>query len=241
MECGEGGTFAKNARVPLLSSSYRPISILPAMSKVWEHTCKILIEKCLGRDPFHREQCRFRRCRSTLDALGRVCGIADLCRKRGLVCVLVALDVKNAFNTLSWRRILAEVEERRLPGQLQRLLDSYLSDRKIVVHCRDGEVRRYVYAGVPQGIVIGPLLWNLVYDGLLKVLDLVKDVDVIAFADDLALVITMRKTQDIRVRVRETVKLVTDWCTDTKSTRWRHTQSTRSRRSVLYNRNLREN
>ena len=43
----------KPARDPLLSSSYRPISILPALSKVWKHTCKNHIEKCLGRDPFH--------------------------------------------------------------------------------------------------------------------------------------------------------------------------------------------
>jgi hypothetical protein len=64
----------KPARDPLLSSSCRPVSILPAMSKVWEHTCKIFIERCLGRDPFYREQYGFRRRRSKLDALGRVCG-----------------------------------------------------------------------------------------------------------------------------------------------------------------------
>lgn len=112
----------KPARDPLLSSSYRPMSILPAMSKVWEHTCKIQIERCLGRDPFHREQCGFRRRSKTMDALNRVCGIADLCRRRGLVCVPVAVDIRNAFNTLSWKRILVEAEERRLPGQLLRIL-----------------------------------------------------------------------------------------------------------------------
>lgn len=79
----------KPARDPLLSSSYRPISILPAMSKVWEHTCKIQIERFLGRDPFHREQYGFRRRRSTINALNRVCGIADVSRRRGLV----ALDI----------------------------------------------------------------------------------------------------------------------------------------------------
>jgi hypothetical protein len=98
-----------------------------------------------------------------------------------------------------------EARERRLPGQLQRLLDDYLSDKKIVVHCRDGTVKRSVYAGVPQGSVLGSLLWNLVYDGLLKALDPVKDVDAIAFADNLTLAIAVRKSQDFGDRVRDTV------------------------------------
>jgi hypothetical protein len=50
----------KPAKDPLLSSSYRPIIILPALSKVWEYTCKMLIERCLGRDPFLKEQYGFR-------------------------------------------------------------------------------------------------------------------------------------------------------------------------------------
>lgn len=77
-----------------------------------------------------------------------------------------------------------------------------------MVHCRDGMVRRSVYAGVSQGSVLVPLLWNLVYDGLLKVLDPIKDVD--AFADDLHLVITIRRSQDIADGVRYTMKMVTE-------------------------------
>jgi hypothetical protein len=41
---------------------------LPALSKVWEHPLKMLIEKCLERDPFHKEQYGFRRRSSTLEA-----------------------------------------------------------------------------------------------------------------------------------------------------------------------------
>lgn len=57
-------------------------------------------------------------------------------------------------------------------------------------------------------------MWNLVYDGLLKALDPVKDLNAIAFADDLALVITIRKTHEIGDRVRGLVKMVADWCKD---------------------------
>jgi hypothetical protein len=115
----------------------------------------------------------------------------EACKKRNLICVLVALDVKNAFNTLNWRRILEAIRKRQLPGQQQILLRNYLSERKILTHCCDRLVKKGVYAEVPQGLILGLLLWNIVHDGLLSVLDPVKDVDAVVFADDLALVITM--------------------------------------------------
>ena len=74
-----------------------------------------------------------------------------------------------------------------------------------MTYCRDGTVRRNVYAEVPQGSVID----LLVYDELLKVLDPVKDLN--AIADDLAVVIIMRKLQDIGDRVRKAMKLDTSF------------------------------
>jgi hypothetical protein len=54
-----------------------------------------------------------------------------------------------------------------------------------------------------------------VYDGLLRVLDHVKDLDAVDFADDVALVNTMREMQDIGDRVRGAMKVITEWCADT--------------------------
>ena len=83
--------FPKPARDPLLSSSYRSISILPTLSKFCEHTYKIHIERCLGRDPFNNEQYGYnnRRGKSIIDALRRVCRITKWCKRRGVVCVMV--------------------------------------------------------------------------------------------------------------------------------------------------------
>ena len=87
-----------------------------------------------------------------------MCRIVEWCRRRSLVYITVALDIKNAFNTLRWRRILKEARERRLPGQLMRILGDYLSERKIVVHCQEEKIVRRIHAGVPQRSVLGPLL-----------------------------------------------------------------------------------
>ena len=68
---------------------------------------------------------------------------------------------------------------------------------------------------MPQGSILGPLLWNLVYEGLLWALGPIKDVDAFGFADDVAPIITMRESQEIGDKVGGLVKVVIDWCKDT--------------------------
>lgn len=91
----------KPGRDPALTSSFRRISGLPALNKVWEHTPKNLIEEKLGLDPFHKDQYGFRRKKNTVGALCRVVQLAENCKRSNRICILAAVHIKNAFNTLS--------------------------------------------------------------------------------------------------------------------------------------------
>jgi hypothetical protein len=91
--------------------------------------------------------------------------IADTRKKKNVVCILVTIDIKNAFNSIKWLNILNEVKERKVPDKLMILLRNYSFGRKIIVANSFGTVERYVYMGVPQELVLGPFLCNLVYDG----------------------------------------------------------------------------
>ncbi len=79
---------------------------------------------------------------------------------------------------------------------LIRLISDYLSRRVLcyetLERCKQNDTRR----GVAQGSVPGPLLWNIMYDGILR-LKLPKEVTLVAFAYDDALVITGKHIEDI--------------------------------------------
>lgn len=151
----------------VLPSSYRPITVLSALSKVWEHTFKNLMAERLGLDHFHINQLGFRRRKTTVDALRRVGELVDSSKRRKRICVIAAVDIKNASNTLRWNTIYLEAEGRGMPRKLLCLLGSCVEDRKIAVRNSGGTLKRNVYAGVPHGSMLGPLFWNLVYDDLL--------------------------------------------------------------------------
>jgi len=96
----------------------------------------------------------------------------------------VSLDISNAFNILPWECIKAALRYHRVPRYLRYLIGDYLRDRTIeytgrykMAHRRDME------RGVPQGSVLGPLLWNLGYDWELRGA-LFTGLGVVYYADD---------------------------------------------------------
>lgn len=87
-----------------------------------------------------------------MDAIEKIVG--KVRNDRGKIVTAIFIDVfNNAHNTANWDLILLKARRRGISLSLLRVLASYLKDRKVMLE--PGSVEK-VYAGVPQGSVLGP-------------------------------------------------------------------------------------
>ena len=144
--------------------NYRPVSNLPVLSKVLEKVIAQRLNVHLS-DNSMREviQSAYVEHHSTETALLKVKN--DLCRsvdEHG-AALLVMLDLSAAFDTIDHDILLQRLEGRfRITGQALSWISSYLADRKevVLIGQSKSEERSLCY-GVPQGSVLGPLLFTL--------------------------------------------------------------------------------
>ena len=101
----------------------------------------------------------------------------------GLDTLVVALDIAGAFDRVWHAGLLEKLHAKGIHGHLLALMSDYLHDRSLHVVVGGQQSRNLpVGASVPQGSVLGPVLWNLYIDDLLRTLPAVS-----AYADDCTL------------------------------------------------------
>jgi hypothetical protein len=175
----------KEGRPADSASGYRPIILLDEVGKLFERIIAARLIRHMECEGPDLADCQFgfRRGRSTVDAIQRVKTMANEAVSQGEVVLAVSLDIANAFNSLPWDTIKEALRYHQVPLHLFRIIKSYLSERFITWPGQREWARREMRCGVPQGSVLGPLLWNIGYDWVLRGENL-RGVNVICYADD---------------------------------------------------------
>ena len=145
--------------------NYRPISILPAFSKLLEKLVSIQLMKYLNRyNILHENQFGFRKGRDTKQPLIQLLQkIYDgLNKDQSEVTLCVFLDLKKAFDTCDFSILLGKLDHYGIRGTAQTWFKNYLTGRKQYVHINGIDSNENnIQFGVPQGSVMGPILFLL--------------------------------------------------------------------------------
>ena len=149
-------------RHPVQMKDYRSMSILPAMSKVYEKVILKQLPAFIKKMMLYKNtQSGYRKGNSSITLLLKIQDDIRKAMNKNEVTLSLFADYSKAFDAVDYKTLLHKLHSLQLSYSSLHLMSSYLIERKQFVQNDDKRSPlAKVYYGVPQGSIFGPILFN---------------------------------------------------------------------------------
>ena len=199
---------------PSSACNYRPVSLLPIISRTLEHFIKQQLTAFLTEHDLYPEtQFAYRRYHSTEDALVYAVNRWLLARSKHCYTGIAFLDMSKAFDRVQHQRLIEELHSLGISAIPLQWFCSYLSNRHQQVKINDNLSSAVPCSrGVPQGSVLGPLLFVLYTRKLRSILS--TSITHQEFADDIVVDHSNRDLSVVCTELSKAVTAASEWLTE---------------------------
>jgi hypothetical protein len=195
---------------PMSISNYRPVSILPLFSKLLERLMYNRILSFINDNGIlYKYQFGFREGHSTNMAIITLIDKISSAIDNGNFVIGVFLDFKKAFDTVNHDILLGKLNKYGIRGVAYSWIKDYLSNRQQYVSFNSVDSsKQMIHCGVPQGSILGPLLFLLYINDIVNISNALLP---IIFADDTNIFITGKSIREISELMNNELSKIVTW------------------------------